>query len=71
MILVALRTGMRQGQILALRREEDVDPVKGQLSVRRSVTREIITTTPKSGKSRDIPLGDEVLAALKLHRHSA
>jgi len=35
---------------------------------RHSVTREIITT-PKSGKSRDIPLGDEVLAALKTHRH--
>jgi integrase len=67
MILVALRTGMRQGEILALR-WEDVDLVKGQLSVRRSVTREIITT-PKSGRSRDIPLGDEVLAALKAHRH--
>lgn len=67
MILVALRTGMRQGEILALR-WEDVDLGKGQLSVRRSVTREIITT-PKSGKSRDIPLGDEVLAALKAHRH--
>jgi integrase len=67
MILVALRTGMRQGEILALR-WEDVDLVKGQLSVRRSVTRNVITT-PKNGKSRDIPLGDEVLAALKAHRH--
>jgi len=54
MILVALRTGMRQGEILALR-WEDVDLVKGQLSVRRSVTRDIITT-PKSGRSRDVPL---------------
>ena len=43
MILVALRSGMRQGEILALR-WEDVDLVKGQLSARRSVTREIITT---------------------------
>lgn len=67
MILVALRTGMRQGEILALR-WEDVDLVKGQLSVRRSVTRNVITT-PKSGRSRDIPLGDDVLAALKAHRH--
>jgi integrase len=67
MILVALRTGMRQGEILALR-WEDVDLVKGQITVRRSVTRGVVTT-PKSGKSRDIPLGDEVLAALKGHRH--
>jgi len=58
MILVALRTGMRQGEILALR-WEDVDLVKGQLSVRRSVTRGIVTT-PKSGRSREIPLGEVV-----------
>jgi integrase len=58
---------MRQGEILALR-WEDVDLVKGKLSVRRSVTRDIVTT-PKSGRSREIPLGDEVLAALKGHRH--
>jgi integrase len=66
MILVALRTGMRQGEMLALR-WEDVDLLKGQLTVRRSVTRGVVTT-PKSGRSRDIPLGDEVLAALKGHR---
>ena len=26
-------------------------------------------TTPKNGKTREIPLGDDVLAALKRHRH--
>lgn len=67
MILVALRTGMRQGELLALR-WEDVDLVKGLLSVRRSVVRNVIST-PKSGKWRDIPFGNEVLAALKAHRH--
>lgn len=42
--------------------------MKGQLSVRRSVVRNVIST-PKRGKSRDIPLGNEVLSALKAHRH--
>ncbi|MFH0899426.1 MAG: site-specific integrase [Pseudomonadota bacterium] len=67
MILVALRTGMRLGELLALR-WEDVDLTIGQVRVCRSVSRGIITT-PKSGKDRVIPLGDEVLAALKVHRH--
>lgn len=67
MILVGLRTGLRQGELLALR-WQDVDLKSGLLSVRRSVTRGIITE-PKSGKGRDIPLGDAVLAALKAPRH--
>ena len=66
-IFVGLRTGLRQGELLALR-WEDVDLSKGLLSVRRSVTRGVVTT-PKSGKGREVPLGDEVLAALKKHRH--
>jgi integrase len=38
------------------------------LRVRRSVTRGFVTE-PKSGKGRDIPLGDEAIAALKAERH--
>jgi integrase len=67
MILTAQRTGLRQGELLALR-WEDVDLRTGLVTVRRSVTRGIVTE-PKSGRSRDVPLGDDVLAALKAHRH--
>lgn len=66
-ILVALRTGMRQGEILALR-WEDVDLVAGRINVRQNVVWGNIGT-PKSGKGREIALGHEVLAALKAHRH--
>ncbi len=67
MIILALKAGLRQGELLALRRE-DIDFVTGLLRVRRSVTRGIVTE-PKSGKGRDIPLGDEAIAALKAERH--
>lgn len=67
MILVALRTGMRQGELLALR-WEDVDLVAGRITVRQNVVWGHIGT-PKSGKDREIPLGDEVRDALKKHRH--
>ena len=67
MILVALRTGMRHGELLALR-WQDVDLVAGRLTVRQNAVSGRIGT-PKSGKPREIPLGDEVKAALKAHRH--
>lgn len=67
MLTVAIKAGLRQGELLALR-WEDVDLVKGQLLVRRSVTRGVVTT-PKSGKGREVPLGDEAKAALKAERH--
>ena len=67
MILVALRTGMRQGELLALR-WQDVDLVAGRITVRQNAVRGQIGT-PKSGKPREIALGDEVRAAFKKHRH--
>jgi integrase len=67
MVLLAIKTGLRQGEILALR-WADVDLVAGHLVVRQSATRGIVTT-PKNGKSRKIPLAPSVLAALKSHRH--
>jgi integrase len=67
MITVALTTGLRQGELLALR-WEDVDPTRGRLLVRRAVARGVVAT-PKSGKSREIPLNEKPLAALKLQRH--
>lgn len=67
MILLGLRTGLRQGELLALR-WQDVDLVAGRVLVRQNVVRGHIGT-PKSGKGREVPLGDEVRATLKAHRH--
>jgi len=67
MLLTALRTGMRHGELLALR-WQDVDLVAGRITVRQNVVRGVIGT-PKSGKPREIPLGDEVRGALKSQRH--
>ena len=67
MITVGLTTGLRLGELLALR-WEDVDLVRGRLLVRRAVARGVIGT-PKSGKSREIPLNEKAAAALKRQRH--
>jgi integrase len=67
MIIVAMKTGTRLGEFLAVR-WEDIDLVAGRLMVRRSVARNIVGT-PKSGKSREVPLAASVLTALKAHRH--
>jgi Phage integrase family/Phage integrase, N-terminal SAM-like domain len=67
MILTALRTGMRHGELIGLR-WEDVDLVAGRITVRQNVVDGKIGT-PKSGKPREIPLGVEVRTALKDHRH--
>jgi integrase len=67
MIVVALKTGLRQGELLALR-WDDVDLVAGRIVVSQNLAYGEITT-PKSGKNREVELGDDVLAALKRHRH--
>jgi integrase len=67
MIFMALKTGLRLGELLALR-WEDVDLVAGRLMVRRAVARGIIGT-PKNGRTREVPLSDDLLRTLKAHRH--
>jgi integrase len=67
MILVALRTGMRIGELLALQ-WQDGDLVAGRITVRRNVVWGHLGT-PKSGKSREIPLSNDAQKALKDHRH--
>ncbi len=67
MILVALRTGLRQGELLGLR-WEDVDLVAGRITVRRNIVRGRVGP-PKSGKPREVPLSPETLGSLKSHRH--
>lgn len=63
MILLALRTGLRHGELLALK-WENVDLVGGRVFVRRNVYRGI-EGTPKGGHEREVPLSGEALAALR------
>src|SRR5512140_1203090 len=67
MVLVAMRTGMRKGELLGLR-WVDVDLAAGRINVRQSYVKGHLGL-PKSGKSREIPLGDDVIEALRAHRH--
>lgn len=66
-ILVGLRCGLRIGEIMGLR-WEDLDLVTGRLVVNRAVSRGRVGS-PKNGRTREIPLGLDVLRALKEHRH--
>ena len=67
MITVAARTGLRLGELMALR-WEDVDLRNGRIVVRRNVVKGKFGT-PKGGKSRTVDLGDDAIGALKSHRH--
>jgi len=66
MFLTAALTGLRMGELLALR-WRDVDFALQRVHVRRSydnVTKQALA--PKSGKVRSVPMVDEVMAALDL-----
>jgi integrase len=67
MIVVALRCGLRQGELLGLQ-WSDLDLKKGLLRVKRNVYRGRVGS-PKGGKWRDVPLSDDAIKALKAHRH--
>jgi integrase len=67
MITVAIKCGLRQGELLGLR-WSDVDLKNGKLWVRRAIVRGRVKL-PKNRKPREIPLGDDVRAALQAHRH--
>jgi integrase len=67
MIFVAMRTGLRRGELLGLR-WVDVDLDVGRILVRQAYVRGHFVT-PKSGKPREVPLGDEVIEELRIHRH--
>ena len=58
----ALFTGLRKGELFGLR-WSDVDLARGVLYVRRSYH-----LTPKSGRSRVVPLHPELRSTLELHR---
>lgn len=64
-VTIAIRTGLRQGELRALR-WSDVDLDAGRIVVRRAVWRDIIST-PKNGRAREIPLSKQAVAALREH----
>lgn len=67
MIVVALRTGLRLGELRGLQ-WDDLDLVAGRLVVRRSMWKDHMGT-PKNGKTREVPLSDEAVCAFKRARH--
>ena len=65
MIIVAVRTGLRIGELLALR-WIDVDLDAGRILVRQAVSEGIIGT-PKNGRSREVALSKQAAEALREH----
>jgi len=65
--VVALKTGLRAGELLGLK-WEDIDLMTGQLVVRRTAWRHE-EGTPKGGCNRVVPLSDEAISTLKGIRH--
>lgn len=63
--LTALRTGMRLGELLALK-PGDLDFNGGLIEIRRSYTKGRITT-PKNGKSRPVDMSRQLQDVLKKH----
>jgi integrase len=66
MVVLALNTGMRLGEIEALR-WCDLDLKRGVVRVMRSWWKGNVFTTPKSGKPREIPLNPTTMSTLKDH----
>ena len=71
LIIMALRTGMRQGELAALRWEDlDLDGPRPSVTVRNSAdtrTKTVITPT-KTGEERTLRLGPRMVEVLKAHR---
>lgn len=68
LLLTAMRTGMRQGELLALE-WGDIDWTGDFIEVRRNVWRGIVGT-PKSGKTRRVDMSDRLKAVLQQHQTS-
>ncbi len=70
LLVLAITSGMRQGELRALR-WKDVDLDRGVLAVTGTVAGTSRATmavgTPKSGRSRSVPLGTATVAALREH----
>ena len=63
--LCALRTGMREGELIALQ-PGDIDFKGGFIEVKRNCVRGDVTS-PKNGKTRRVDMSSQLAAVLKLH----
>jgi integrase len=63
--LTALRTGMRKGELIALK-PSDINFRDRYIEVKRNCVRGILGT-PKSGKTRKVEMSDQLASALKGH----
>ena len=67
-MVVALRTGLRVGEMVALR-WQDIDLERGRLTVRRAYDRKRkVFTWTKNDKIRELPLTQDARAALQAQR---
>lgn len=69
--ILAVTAGLRQGELLALRRWDDVDLEAGRLQVRRTASEARIGRAyeaPKSGTGRHVRLTRKATQALRAHR---
>jgi integrase len=62
LFLCAVRTGIRQGELISLK-VKDVDLVEKQINVRRNLSHGEITET-KSGKDRKVDVSDQLAKVL-------
>ena len=67
LLLVALKAGLRQGELIGLQ-WSDVDFQRGKLHVRRTIWRGV-SGLPKGGRERTVELPGSAVDALKGHRH--
>jgi integrase len=67
-VVVAMRTGLRIGELVALRWREDVDLERGRLRVQQSHDPRNGFTTTKNDKIRELPLTWDAIAALRSQR---
>ena len=67
LVQLTIRTGLRNGELLALK-WEDIDLKAGKLIVKRTLWRGL-EGSPKGGKRREIPLSAQTVAMLKSYWH--
>ncbi len=69
-ILTAAMTGLRQGELIALRWRDVLGP-DSALYVRGSVSRGVEGTPKSETSKREVPMGDRVARALELHHQAS